>query len=83
MWKWYHSKVIQIEPIAPTTRRFWLQIEGDEPFEFKAGQFVTMDLPISEKRLKRWRLYADIAFIRRIRILHRAFRRGRRYKIPF
>jgi ferredoxin-NADP reductase len=58
MWKWYDSKIIQIEAIAPTTRRFWLQIEGAIPFEFKAGQFVTMDLPISEKRLKRWRSYS-------------------------
>lgn len=58
MWKWYNSKIIEIESIAPTTKRFWLQIEGDETLDFKAGQFVTMDLPIAEKRLKRWRSYS-------------------------
>lgn len=58
MWKWYDSKIIKIENETPSTKRFWLKILGDEPFIFKAGQFVTMDLPISEKRLKRWRSYS-------------------------
>jgi len=29
-----------------------------ESFDFKAGQFVTMDLPVHEKRLHRWRSYS-------------------------
>lgn len=57
-WKWYDSKVIRIEDESPQTKRFWLEIEGEEAFDFTAGQFVTMDLPISEKRLKRWRSYS-------------------------
>jgi CDP-4-dehydro-6-deoxyglucose reductase len=55
-WKWYESKVTEIEDASSTTKRFWVEVE--EPIDFKAGQFVTMDLPISDKRLKRWRSYS-------------------------
>ena len=57
-WKWYDSKVIRIEDESSTTKRFWAKVETDEPLNFKAGQFVTMDLPIHEKRTKRWRSYS-------------------------
>ena len=57
-WKWYDSKVIRIEEETPQTRRLWVEIIGEEAFNFEAGQFVTMDLPISDKRLKRWRSYS-------------------------
>jgi len=57
-WKWYDSTIARIEDYAPGVRRFWLQMPEGEPLEFKAGQFVTMDLPIHEKRLKRWRSYS-------------------------
>ncbi len=56
--KWYDSKVIRIEDETPTTKRFWLKIQDEEIFEFKAGQFVTMDLPIGDKRRDRWRSYS-------------------------
>jgi len=55
-WKWYDAKLVKMEDVNPTVRRFWLRT--DEKVEFEAGQFVTMDLPISEKRLKRWRSYS-------------------------
>lgn len=55
-WKWYDSKIIKIEDQAPNTKRFWVELP--EAIPFKAGQFVTMDLPIAEKRLKRWRSYS-------------------------
>ncbi len=57
-WKWYDGTIIRIENAAPGVRRFHLQAAPGEPFAFKAGQFVTMDLPIDEKRLKRWRSYS-------------------------
>lgn len=57
-WKWYDSKVIKIENASSTTKKFWIKVDTDDIFEFKAGQFVTMDLPISDKRLKRWRSYS-------------------------
>ena len=56
--KWYDAKVVRIEDESPTTKRFWITIPDPEPFEFKAGQFVTMDLPVHEKRLQRWRSYS-------------------------
>ena len=56
--KWFDSKVIKIEDESSTTKRFWVQVEGDEIVDFKAGQFVTLDLPISDKRTKRWRSYS-------------------------
>ncbi|HMO38633.1 MAG TPA: FAD-dependent oxidoreductase [Saprospiraceae bacterium] len=57
-WKWYESKVVKIADASPTTKRFWLETPLEEPINFIAGQFVTMDLPISDKRLKRWRSYS-------------------------
>ena len=56
MWKWYDAQIIDIKQQSPTTRLFKLRVS--EPIDFKAGQFVTMDLPISDKRLKRWRSYS-------------------------
>lgn len=55
---WYDSAVVKIEPASPQVRRFWLQMPGVERPEFKAGQFITLDLPIGEKRLQRWRSYS-------------------------
>jgi len=57
-WKWYDSTVIKIEDQTPNTKRFWLEVPEEEKIAFQAGQFVTMDLPINEKRLKRWRSYS-------------------------
>lgn len=56
--QWYDGTVIRIQDESPTTKRFWVSIPGPEPFDFKAGQFVTMDLPVHEKRLQRWRSYS-------------------------
>ena len=56
MWKWYDAQIVDIQQQSPTTRLFTLRV--NEPIDFKAGQFVTMDLPISDKRLKRWRSYS-------------------------
>ena len=58
MWKWYNSKVIATKAESSTTKRFWVEVADVEEIDFKAGQFVTMDLPIHEKRLKRWRSYS-------------------------
>ena len=57
-WKWYDSQIIRITDESPNTKRFWVKVEGEEQIDFEAGQFVTMDLPIHEKRLKRWRSYS-------------------------
>lgn len=55
---WRTGKVISIEDETPTTRRFKIQIPEVEVFDFKPGQFVTLDLPIHEKKNKRWRSYS-------------------------
>jgi ferredoxin-NADP reductase len=55
---WRLGKVIRIENETSSTRRFWIQIPELERFDFKPGQFVTLDLPIHEKPNKRWRSYS-------------------------
>ncbi|MEZ4965581.1 MAG: FAD-dependent oxidoreductase [Saprospiraceae bacterium] len=55
---WYNGYITKLEPIAPNVRQFWLEMPEISTFEFKAGQFVTMDLPVGEKRQQRWRSYS-------------------------
>lgn len=55
---WLTGKVIRIEDETYNTRRFWIQVPEVTCFEFKAGQFVTLDLPIHERANKRWRSYS-------------------------
>jgi CDP-4-dehydro-6-deoxyglucose reductase len=55
---WRTGTVIKIENASATTRRFWIQIPELDVFDFKPGQFVTLDLPIHEKTNKRWRSYS-------------------------
>jgi len=55
---WRTGKVIRIENATSSTRRFWIEIPELDKFDFKPGQFVTLDLPIHEKKNKRWRSYS-------------------------
>lgn len=55
---WRTGKVIRIEDETASTKRFWIQIPELDSFDFKPGQFVTLDLPIHEKPNKRWRSYS-------------------------
>lgn len=55
---WQTGKVIRIENETVHTKRFWIEVPGIESFDFKPGQFVTIDLPIHEKPNKRWRSYS-------------------------
>jgi len=55
---WRTGTVIKIEDASESTRRFWIQIPELDIFDFKPGQFVTLDLPIHEKTNKRWRSYS-------------------------
>jgi glycine betaine catabolism B len=55
---WITGKVIRISDETPTTRRFWIEIPGMPVFDFKPGQFITIDLPIHEKANKRLRSYS-------------------------
>ncbi|MEI8059037.1 MAG: FAD-binding oxidoreductase [Ferruginibacter sp.] len=55
---WRIAKVIRIENETFNTRRYWMQVPELEMFDFIPGQFVTLDLPIHEKKNKRWRSYS-------------------------
>jgi len=56
--QWQKAIVTKIEQATPNTRRYWLELPETDRFDFKPGQFVTLDLPIHEKRNKRWRSYS-------------------------
>lgn len=55
---WRKAVVTRIEEEADSTRRFYMQIPELETFDFKPGQFVSLDLPIHEKPAKRLRSYS-------------------------
>jgi ferredoxin-NADP reductase len=55
---WYNASVVRIDDETPFVRRFYLAIEELEIVDFLPGQFITLDLPISEKRQHRWRSYS-------------------------
>jgi ferredoxin-NADP reductase len=55
---WRTGKVIKIENATVLTRRFWIEVPEVSSFDFKPGQFVTLDLPIHEQKNKRWRSYS-------------------------
>lgn len=55
---WRTGTVIRIENETNSTRRYWIQVNELQSFDFIPGQFVTLDLPIHEKVNKRWRSYS-------------------------
>ena len=55
---WQKGIITKIEQQTYNTRRFWIQVPDIASFDFKPGQFVTLDLPIHEKPNKRWRSYS-------------------------
>lgn len=55
---WHDSIISKIEPVTDTTWRFWLTVPDFHVFNFKAGQFVTLDLPIGDTPKQRWRSYS-------------------------
>jgi ferredoxin-NADP reductase len=58
MLEWQIGKVVNIIDETPNTRRFFIETQSKENFIFLPGQFVTLDLPIHEKKNKRWRSYS-------------------------
>ncbi|MBK7807865.1 MAG: FAD-dependent oxidoreductase [Saprospiraceae bacterium] len=56
---WYQGRVAAMSHLSKTTMEMKLEIDQAEGvFDFLPGQFITMDLPVSEKRLHRWRSYS-------------------------
>ncbi len=54
---WYEGRIIDIKEMSSTTRQFFVSC-GEDSFDFLPGQFVTMDLPVGDKRQQRWRSYS-------------------------
>ncbi|MCS6917686.1 MAG: FAD-binding oxidoreductase [Chitinophagales bacterium] len=55
--QWHTARLSGFDDLTEDTRRFFLEaIDGS--VEFKPGQFITLDLPIHEKRIRRWRSYS-------------------------
>ena len=55
---WRTGTVIRILDETYNTKRYFIKVNELENFNFKPGQFVTLDLPIHEKPNKRWRSYS-------------------------
>jgi len=55
---WRKGIVTRMENETSDTRRFWIEVPELNSFDFKPGQFVTLDLPIHEKPTRRWRSYS-------------------------
>lgn len=53
---WHQATISKIVPLTHNTRQFTLELET--PLTFQPGQFITLDLPVSEKRLHRWKSYS-------------------------
>lgn len=55
---WRTGKVIKILDETYNTKRYFIKVDELDVFDFKPGQFVTLDLPIHEQKNKRWRSYS-------------------------
>ena len=55
---WKKGVFYKIEQETHNTRRFYIEFPEMDNFDFVPGQFVTMDLPIHEKKNLRWRSYS-------------------------
>ncbi|MBS1735887.1 MAG: oxidoreductase [Bacteroidetes bacterium] len=55
---WRTGTVVKIIDETYNTKRYFIRVDELENFDFKAGQFVTLDLPIHEQVNKRWRSYS-------------------------
>jgi CDP-4-dehydro-6-deoxyglucose reductase len=55
---WQNGKVIRIKDETASTKRFWIELTETTSFDFKPGQFVSLELPIHEQQSKRSRSYS-------------------------
>jgi ferredoxin-NADP reductase len=55
---WLQATVIDIQQITYNTRSFFLQNNDIANYNFKPGQFITLDLPIDDKPARRMRSYS-------------------------
>lgn len=55
---WRKGVFTEIRQETDNTRIYRIKIPGVDRFDFKPGQFVTLDFPIHEKPARRWRSYS-------------------------
>ncbi|MBC7651475.1 MAG: oxidoreductase [Deinococcales bacterium] len=55
---WRTGIITKIVQAAPAIKCFFIAVPELLVFNFKPGQFVTLDLPIHEQKNKRWRSYS-------------------------
>ena len=55
---WHKGVFSRITQVAPHTRLFFIRLGEMATFDFRPGQFVTLDLPIADKPARRWRSYS-------------------------
>ncbi len=58
MFTWQTGIVKEVLVRTGNTRSFFIEVPETQKFEFIAGQFVTLDLPISERSSQRMRSYS-------------------------
>jgi ferredoxin-NADP reductase len=58
LFNWQTARIIDVEPITSQTSIFKLEVLDTESFDFVPGQFITFDLPISEKKTQRLKSYS-------------------------
>ena len=59
--KWNPATITRIEDRSPTVKSFWLQLPHHDRLDYRPGQFLTLELPIAERRRDGWRSYSIAA----------------------
>ena len=59
--KWNPAVITRIEDRSPTVKSFWIQLPHHEKLDYQPGQFLTLELPIAERRRDGWRSYSIAA----------------------
>ncbi len=56
--KWLSAELLSVMDETENTKSFFFKVRELESLPFRAGQFITFDLPISDKKIKRYRSYS-------------------------
>lgn len=56
---WYNGVITNLKYLSDNnTILITLHVDGFDSFDFIPGQFITLDLPVGDKRAQRWRSYS-------------------------
>lgn len=56
--RWEKATVVRKQKLNDSTCSIFIKTHNGKPFNFIPGQFITLDLPISERCIERWRSYS-------------------------